>query len=87
MATINKRLDGYQLTTAEFTYRLPDCPTWLQIYPWQKYNLAPGFPRLPDFLAFLEQNLDGPLNSARVASARLITPSQLRVFKADKIIH
>ncbi len=87
MATINKQLDGYRLTTAEITYRLPDCPTLLQIYLWQEYDLAPGFPRLQDFLTFWEQNLDGPLHSVRVASARLITPSQFRHFEADKIIH
>lgn len=87
MATLKRQLDGYRLTTAEITYRLPDCLHLLQTYLWQEYDLAPRFPRLQDFLAFWEQNLDGPLHSVRVASARVITPSQFRHFEADKIIH
>jgi len=87
MATLRPQLDGYRLTTAEITYHLPDQPILLQTYLWQEYDLAPKFPRLHEFLAFWEDNLDGPLHSVRVASAKLITPSQFRHFEADKIIH
>lgn len=87
MATLKTQLDGYRLTTAEITYRLPDWPKLLQTYLWQEYDLAPRFPRLHEFLAFWEQNLDGPLHSVRVASARLVTPSQYRHLDGDKILH
>jgi uncharacterized protein Usg len=87
MATLKTQLDGYRLTTAEITYHLPDWPTLLQTYLWQEYDLAPRFPRLREFLAFWEENLDGPLHSVRLASAKLLTPSQFRHLDADKILH
>jgi len=87
MATLKPQLDGYRLTTAEIIYRLPDWPALLQSYLWQEYDLAPRFPRLRDFLAFWEENLDGPLHSVRVASARLVTPSQYRHLGSDQILH
>jgi len=87
MATLKSQLNGYRLTTAEITYRLPDRPILLQTYLWQDYDLAPRFPRLQEFLDFWEENLEGPLHSVRLASAKLVTPSQYRHFDADKIIH
>ena len=87
MATLKTQLDGYRLTTAEITYHLPDWPTLLQTYLWQEYDLAPRFPRLREFLAFWEENLDGPLHSVRLASAELPMPSQFRHLDADKILH
>ncbi len=87
MATLKTQLDGFRLTTAEITYHLPDRPTLLQTYLWQEYDLAPRFPRLREFLAFWEENLDGPLHSVRLASAKLLTPSQFRHLGADKILH
>ena len=87
MATLKTQLDGYRLTTAEITYHLPDWPDLLQTYLWQEYDLAPRFPRLRKFLNFWELNLDGPLHSVRVASARLVTPSQYRHFDSDKLLH
>ncbi|MDP7546953.1 MAG: hypothetical protein QGF20_06635 [Alphaproteobacteria bacterium] len=87
MATLKTQLDGYRLTTAEITYRLPDWPALLQTYLWQEYDLAPRFPRLHEFLNFWERNLDGPLHSVRVASAKLVTPSRYRHFNSDQILH
>lgn len=87
MATLKSQLNGYRLTTAEITYRLPDRPILLQTYLKQDYDLAPRFPRLQEFLDFWEENLEGPLHSVRLASAKLVTPSQYRHFDADKIIH
>ena len=87
MATLKSQLNGYRLTTAEITYRLPDRPILLQTYLWQDYDLAPRFPRLQEFFDFWEENLEGPLHSVRLASAKLVTPSQYRHFDADKIIH
>ncbi len=87
MATLTTQLDGFRLTTAEITYHLPDRPALLQTYLWQEYDLAPRFPRLHEFLTFWEENLDGPLHSVRVASARLVTPSAFRHLEADKLLH
>lgn len=71
-------LAGYSLTTAEILYRLPDHPSLLQSYVWQDYDLHPTFPRLRGFLEFWSGNLDGDLYRVRVASARLLTPREVR---------
>ncbi|MBV8777131.1 MAG: Usg family protein [Alphaproteobacteria bacterium] len=56
----------YRLTTAEIIYRLPDHPSLLQTYIWQKFDRAPEFPELSRFLKFWRDNLDGELHSVRV---------------------
>lgn len=80
------QLTGYSLTTAEILYRLPDAQTLLQSYLWQEYDHAPQFPRLRRFLNFWERELDGPLHSVRVASARLLRPLEIRAA-AELPIH
>ena len=87
MATLKTQLDGYRLATAEITYHLPDRPILLQTYLWQEYDLAPRFPRLHEFLDFWEQNLDGPVHSVRVASAKLVTPSDYRHLEGECLLH
>lgn len=78
MSEMAKMLKDYRLTTAEILYHLPDHPRFLQTYVWQEYDIAPRFPMLKKFLDFWEENLDGPLHSVRIASTRLIKPSDLR---------
>jgi uncharacterized protein Usg len=56
----------YRLTTAEIVYRLPDDPGTLQIFIWQKFDLAPEFPELSKFLDFWRKNIDGELHSVKV---------------------
>ncbi|MDE0943132.1 MAG: Usg family protein [Alphaproteobacteria bacterium] len=87
MATLKTQLDGYRLTTAEITYHLPDHPILLQTYLWQEYDLAARFPRLHDFLDFWQQNMDGPVHSVRLASAKLVTPSGYRHLEGDCLLH
>ena len=72
------QLQGYDLTTAEIMYRMPDFRSLLQTYIWQDYDLAPKFPKLIKFLDFWSHNLDGPLASVRVAHAGIIGPVSLR---------
>lgn len=83
---LNAQLMGYSLTTAEILYRMPDAPSLLQTYVWQEYDLAPRFPKLRDFLAFWERELDGPLHSVRVAHERLIKPATFR-SASDLTLH
>lgn len=71
-------LRDYRLTTAEILYHLPDHPALLQSYVWQDYDLSPRFPVLKKFLDFWESQLDGKLHSVRVASHRVIAPSEWR---------
>jgi uncharacterized protein Usg len=72
------QLKDYRLTTAEIMYRMPDHPDILQTYIWQDLDLAPAFPVLRRFLDFWRRELDGPLHSVRVTSARLIGPPSYR---------
>ncbi|WP_027168609.1 usg protein [Mesorhizobium sp. WSM3224] len=81
------QMDGYGLTTAEIHYHLPDYPSLLQLYVWQDYDLAPGFPELRDFLVFWERELAGALHSVRVAHHRLIRPSEWRAVDGIIAIH
>lgn len=75
MSDLRPLLDGYRLVTAEILYRLPDYPELLQSYVWQDYDMEPRYPALSKFLKFWDENLDGPLHSVRVATKKLITPS------------
>ena len=68
MSSLEARLRGYRLTTAEILYRLPDHPVMLQTFIWQDLDIAPRFPVLNKFLHFWQSSLDGKLHSVRVAA-------------------
>lgn len=78
MTELEKKLNGYVLTTAEILYHLPDYPELLQSYIWQEYDQAPKFPVLKKFLDFWESQLDGRLHSVRFATNKLIYPNEMR---------
>ncbi len=79
MSDLALQMNDYRLTTAEILYHLPDHPTLLQSYIWQEYDLAPRYPELHKFLAFWEENLDGPLHSVNVANIPIITAPDTRI--------
>ncbi|MCI4660417.1 MAG: usg protein [Neomegalonema sp.] len=72
------QLNGYALTTAEITYRMPDARALLQVFTWQDYDMAPKFPKLERFLDFWDRELEGPIHSVRVAHAQLLSPTDIR---------
>ncbi len=78
MSDLARMLSDYRLTTAEILYHMPDHPSLLQSYTWQKLDLAPRFPELRKFLDFWEANLDGKLHSVKVVSNKLIKPGEFR---------
>ncbi len=82
MSDLALQLKDYRLTTAHILYHLPDHPSVLQEFIWQRLDLAPKFPELHKFLEFWEKNLDGKLHSVRIASQELIKPVTLRNAKA-----
>lgn len=82
-----RQLEGYGVTTAEIHYHFPDCPSLLQLFVWQNYDLAPDFPQLQAFLDFWQRELDGPLHSVRVAHSRLIRPAEFRAVNHVLTIH
>jgi uncharacterized protein Usg len=78
---------GYQLTTAEILYHLPDFPGILQTYVWQEFDLAPRFPVLHQFLDFWSRELDGTLHSVRVTAADARKPNVVRAPGAILTLH
>jgi uncharacterized protein Usg len=81
------QLDGYGLTTAEIHYRLPDHPALLQLYVWQDYDVAPGFPALRHFLQYWHDQIEGQLHSVRVAHRHLIAAAEWRAVDGILRIH
>jgi uncharacterized protein Usg len=79
------QVQGYGLTTAEIHYGMPDHPKILQLYVWQDYDVAPGFPSLRGFLDHWQREIDGVLHSVRVAHQHLISPAEWRAV--DGIIY
>ena len=65
--SLELQLRGYQMTIAEILYYLPDHPSLLQSFTWQRLDLAPRFPELRNFLNFWESNIDGKLHTVEVA--------------------
>jgi uncharacterized protein Usg len=82
-----RQLAGWSLTTAEITYCMPDFRHILQTFIWQEYDLAPKFPRLIKFLDFWSHNLEGPLQSVRVAHSTILRPTELRHVNAEWRLH
>ena len=78
MRDVELLVKDYRLTTAEILYHLPDHPSLLQTYVWQNYDIAPRFPVLTRFIEFWETSLDGKLHSVKIASTRVVKPSQYR---------
>lgn len=77
--------EGFGLTTAQIIYRVPDHLELLQDFVWQDYDMFPQFPSLRKFLAFWEQEIEGPLHSITVAHARLIHPVELRALRSARL--
>jgi len=77
-AVLALQLTGYRLTTAEVLYYMPDHPSLLQSFVWQKIDLVPGFPALKRFLDYWRAYIEADLHSVRVASAELLPGSDAR---------
>lgn len=87
MSSLEARLRGYRLTTAEILYRLPDHPVMLQAFIWQDLDIAPRFPVLNKFLHFWQSSLDGKLHSVRVAARGLISDAELKLVGDEFALH
>jgi uncharacterized protein Usg len=83
MSSIEQRLRGYRLTTAEILYHMPDHPGLLQSFVWQELDIAPRFPVLNKFLHFWEVSLDGRVHSVRVAARGLISDAELKLMGGE----
>ena len=76
--------EGYGLTTAQIVYRMPDHLNLFQDFLWQHYDTFPSFPALSGFLAFWEEEIEGPIHSVTVAHARLLRPTDLRHMRRPR---
>lgn len=81
------QLQGYRLTTAKILYHMPDHPSLLQTFIWQRLDLAPRFPELNRFLEFWREQIEGRLHSVTVASASLVRPAELRMAGSLFTLH
>ena len=84
---IELMLQGYGLTLAEVTYRLPDYRNVLNQFIWQDYDLAPEFPRLHSFLNFWSTTIEGPLHSVRYTHTKLIRPGEWKNVAGEFRVH
>ncbi|HJW40919.1 MAG TPA: usg protein [Rhizomicrobium sp.] len=87
MSSLEAKLRGYRLTTAEILYRLPDHPSMLQTFIWQDLDIAPRFPVLNKFLRFWETSIEGKLFEVRVASRGIISDAELRLVGGEFSLH
>lgn len=87
MASMALQLRGYRLTTAEILYHLPDHPSLLQSFVWQKLDIAPHYPELKKFLGFWTREIDGKLHSVKVASEALISPAEMRFCSGEFVLN
>jgi uncharacterized protein Usg len=87
MSSLEAKLRGYRLTTAEILYHLPDHPVMLQSFIWQDLDIAPRFPVLNKFLRFWETSLDGKLHSVRVASRGIIADAELKLHAGEFLLN
>jgi len=87
MNSMEQRLRGYRLTTAEILYHMPDHPDLLQTFIWQELDIAPRFPVLNRFLGFWERQIDGKLHSVRVAARGLICDAELTFTAGEFSLH
>jgi uncharacterized protein Usg len=87
MSSLEAKLRGYRLTTAEILYRLPDHPSMLQTFIWQDLDIAPRFPVLNKFLRFWETSIEGKLYEVRVASRGIISDAELRLVGGEFSLH
>ena len=87
MRTIELKLRGYRLMTAEILYHMPDYPAVLQTFIWQELDIAPKFPVLNKFLQFWETSIEGKLHSVRIAARGLISDAELKHTGAEFTLH
>ncbi len=87
MASFEKQLLDYRLTTAKIIYHMPDFPELLQEYIWQEYDIHPEFPELRKFLDFWEHELEGELHSVYIAHYSLITPGEMQFHDMELTLH
>jgi len=86
-STFGEQLEGFEMTTAEIFYHLPERPHVLQSYIWQGLDKAPNYPVLNRFLDFWQRELDGPLHSVRIDTTEEVALPEVRVADYGITVH
>ena len=76
-----------RIILAEILYRMPDYPSVLQTFIWQKEDLPPIYPELKHFLQFWHAELEGKIYMVRVNSKELYTPTDFQHVDFDGYLH
>lgn len=79
----NRILFESRLVLAEILYNMPDYPSLLQTFIWQKEDIPPTYPKLKHFLQFWHAELEGKIYRVRVDSKELYEPSNFRYLDFD----
>lgn len=72
-------LNGYGLTTAELTYRMPDHQHVLNTFVWQDYDIAPKYPKLYKFIEFWKREIEGPLHHVKFVHRKEFKAGEWRI--------
>lgn len=78
------RPQGYGLLTAEISYWMPDHPSILQLFVFQKHDVAPFFPVLGRFLAHWKREIEATMHMIRIAHTHWHGPTDWRAV--DEIL-
>ncbi|MFN3592191.1 MAG: protein usg [Thermaurantiacus sp.] len=78
------RPQGYGLLTAEISYWMPDHPSILQLFVFQKHDVAPFFPVLGRFLSHWKREVEATMHMIRIAHSHWQGPTDWRAV--DEIL-
>ena len=81
------QIKGTRLTTAEILYHMPDYPGILQSFLFQRYDIAPHYPKLRRFLAFWEREIEAKIHSVRVATTAQAGTATFRAVRCTLTLH
>ncbi len=82
---LQRRLEGWRLTTAEVLYYMPDHPRLLQSFVWQTLDLAPRYPRIAQFLDYWKREIEAVIHSVRIAGSEELAPAKLRLEREFRL--
>ena len=80
-------LKGDGPTASEMVHHMPDHRHVPNTFVRQDDDLAPDHPRLFDFIAFWQDEIEGPLHLLRFVHRRLIRPGEWRNVVGEFTLH
>lgn len=81
------QLEGYGLSLIDVHYYMPDHPSLLQLFSFQQYDVAPGYPALHHFLDHWRREIEATLHSVRLSHRQLIAAGEWRNVATEWVIN